>query len=651
MKIHRMTASFGMLQNETLELGDGLNIVYAPNESGKSTWCGFIKAMLYGVDSSAREKGGIKPDKIKFAPWNGTPMAGVMDIKYEGAEITLSRQGRDSAPMRDFTATYAGTSNIAKSVDASAVGETILGVTKDVFERSAFIGQGNVAVAGSPELEKRISAIVQTGEEKSSVSEAEERIRAAMRKRRYNKSGRLSEIEKELEEIRNKLSESELEAKKGEELKKAKREALERRDTSLDKVAEERKKTRRETLDKLSSFRNMVKSQETEYHGISQRVEDLTSRLDEGVFGREDPKKSRQKLNIDKKKLTSIEKDANHRGSFGLNVSILTALIIVCAAVSVFSYYIPAAILGALAIVQAGRLHLLRRDNKQAEEEKNTIFSEYKCLTIEGMEQILAMHESLYNEYSELLEKQNHTWKKLAEVNKIQTELESALLKDLDFTDGENEAATYKKLLDDAELSLRIIREESAAWEGRQSILKDPFELKTHIGELAAEHEKLSREYDALSLALSTLQEAGNEISHRITPRLSARTAQMFSKLTATRYDAILLDRELKASARPSGDTMPRETSYLSTGTVDQLYLAVRLAICELALPGAKACPIILDDALVNFDDERCKYALDLLQDMAKYRQIILFTCHGREASFLQDCTDVHITKGRLMGA
>ncbi|MEG0035030.1 MAG: ATP-binding protein, partial [Oscillospiraceae bacterium] len=53
-----MTASFGALQNEILELNEGLNIVCSPNESGKSTWCGFIKSMLFGVDSAAREKGG-----------------------------------------------------------------------------------------------------------------------------------------------------------------------------------------------------------------------------------------------------------------------------------------------------------------------------------------------------------------------------------------------------------------------------------------------------------------------------------------------------------------------------------------------------------------------------------------------------------------
>ena len=49
MKIKKMTASFGCLEGRSLELGEGLNILYAPNESGKSTWCAFLRTMLYGM--------------------------------------------------------------------------------------------------------------------------------------------------------------------------------------------------------------------------------------------------------------------------------------------------------------------------------------------------------------------------------------------------------------------------------------------------------------------------------------------------------------------------------------------------------------------------------------------------------------------------
>ena len=58
MKLLRMTATFGRLEQETLSLTEGLNVLQMPNEAGKSTWAEFLLAMLYGVDTSEREKNG-----------------------------------------------------------------------------------------------------------------------------------------------------------------------------------------------------------------------------------------------------------------------------------------------------------------------------------------------------------------------------------------------------------------------------------------------------------------------------------------------------------------------------------------------------------------------------------------------------------------
>ena len=66
--IQRMSAVFGRLQDETLDLGNGLNILQAPNETGKSTWCAFLLSMLYGINSRERERAGYIPDKIRYAP-------------------------------------------------------------------------------------------------------------------------------------------------------------------------------------------------------------------------------------------------------------------------------------------------------------------------------------------------------------------------------------------------------------------------------------------------------------------------------------------------------------------------------------------------------------------------------------------------------
>lgn len=85
----------------------------------------------------------------------------------------------------------------------------------------------------------------------------------------------------------------------------------------------------------------------------------------------------------------------------------------------------------------------------------------------------------------------------------------------------------------------------------------------------------------------------------------------------------------------------PRECLSLSQGTVDELYFALRLALFETIVPEENSPPLVLDDVFVNFDDERMKRALDLLLEKSRERQIILFSCHSREAEYLKDRANV----------
>ena len=107
----------------------------------------------------------------------------------------------------------------------------------------------------------------------------------------------------------------------------------------------------------------------------------------------------------------------------------------------------------------------------------------------------------------------------------------------------------------------------------------------------------------------------------------------------------MVLDRDFRVCAQPEGDQIYRDAPLLSAGTVDQLYLAVRLAVCDLALPREDAAPLILDDALTAFDDERCAAALTYLKEEAKNRQILLFTCHSREAEFFAGDSEVSVQR------
>ena len=134
---------------------------------------------------------------------------------------------------------------------------------------------------------------------------------------------------------------------------------------------------------------------------------------------------------------------------------------------------------------------------------------------------------------------------------------------------------------------------------------------------------------------MNALQSANTALQSRFSPALSRRTAELFSRLTGGKYDRVLLDRSFSALTQEHGESVSHNAQLLSLGTLDQLYLAVRLAICETVLPESDPPPIVLDDALVRFDDARCRAALDLLLEESKTRQILLFTCQHRESAYL----------------
>ena len=106
----------------------------------------------------------------------------------------------------------------------------------------------------------------------------------------------------------------------------------------------------------------------------------------------------------------------------------------------------------------------------------------------------------------------------------------------------------------------------------------------------------------------------------------------MFGKLTNQRYQKLSLGQDLSLESGAEDENTLRGTLWRSDGTVDQLYLALRLAVAEELTPDA---PLVLDDALVRFDDERLAAALGILQEEADQKQVILFTCQSREKTLL----------------
>ena len=137
MKILKMRATFGKLQSAELALGEGLNVIEAPNEGGKSTWSAFLRAMLYGINTKERDRQGYLAEKNRYQPWSGAAMEGSVELLWQGRSVTLRRGPKGSTPFGRFEAVYTGTAELVPGLTGDNAGETLTGVPREVFERSA----------------------------------------------------------------------------------------------------------------------------------------------------------------------------------------------------------------------------------------------------------------------------------------------------------------------------------------------------------------------------------------------------------------------------------------------------------------------------------------------------------------------------------
>ncbi len=631
MKINKLTASFGKLQNESLRFHEGLNIIYAPNESGKSTWCAFIRAMLYGVDSAERVRAGYLPDKLKYVPWSGAPMEGTMELTADHCDITLTRSTRArSAPMREFSATYTGTNVPVENMNGSNAGELLTGVTKEVFRRSAFIEQGNVEVKGSPELEKRIQAIVSSGEEQTSYSEADERLRAWQRKRRWNRKGYLPELEGRMDDLKQQLQDMDSSVEQLETLDGELKTAQQYSQRLEQAVIEARKQQRREALDRLNRGRSALHASSDAHDEAIEELAQRRKELRENDFGNRSLPDLEQEVDKDLKRLQELG-DPQTRSRLLLPAILCFILAVVAAAVYSSTELLVLIVLAAVLCVGAMALlfgYMKERQAVQtAQEQRRQILKKYKAVSDGDISAVLERVRSLHDALDEAEQQELAARAVYEAASRKQSDLEETAIAELDFTSGNSEAAKLSRALAASRSQVEQLSARIANLRGRLSAAGDPLVLTSSLSCMQEEYEQAQDEYDAITLALEALRDADREIQTRFSPELGRVAAQYMSAVTGGRYEDVLINRDFSARTRTKGDAVARDAEYLSAGTLDLMYLAVRLAVCELALPEGEPCPLILDDALVSLDETRFAQAIELLKQIAKERQVILFTC------------------------
>lgn len=134
---------------------------------------------------------------------------------------------------------------------------------------------------------------------------------------------------------------------------------------------------------------------------------------------------------------------------------------------------------------------------------------------------------------------------------------------------------------------------------------------------------------DELQYARQALTEAFEQLQRDYTPRLNSAAAEILCRITNGRYTGFLADGLGEITVR-TADGQLIQGAYLSGGTFDQIYFALRMAIIQLLAPDM---PVLLDDAFAQYDDERLAGALEYLKTMPN--QILLLSCQQREKNLL----------------
>ena len=700
MKILSMTATFGKLVGQTLTFQPGLNVIHAPNEWGKSTWCAFLIAMLYGVDTKERTTKDSFAVKEQYKPWSGAEMSGRMDILWNEKAITIERSSKGRVPMGQFRAYETESGIPVPELTADNCGQVLLGVEKSVLIRAGFLKMTDMPVTQDEALRRRLNALVTTGDESGAADDLMQKLKDLKNRCRHNKTGELPKAEAQKAALESKLSQ--LETLKTQSQQIEQRQAQVKADISAlnNHMQALQYAAAKETANRVAQAESACKAAKEQLQLAEAACEKLPEQAQIQDNLRQLEQLSLQQTVLTQENTPYIEDAPNapsiyagltapealeqaHRDKAAYDALHKTAspLWLILAglfvAAGIFTLTSPLAI--PLFAVAVGLLIVYFTKQGERKKAKAEILARYQGVDSSLWIAMAVQYQDATDHYirksaaqtalledlqrrRQTLQAQLNTLtqgKTVAEANAYFTDMlqkrlalsqaqetyRQAKLRAEELGTLVNQVAppvlpdnltltkeqTQQQLLS-AQLEAGQLQKNLGLCQGQMQSLGQTETLTRELAQVDAKIKKLENYYAATVLAMETLEKATTELQRRFAPQISGRAQELFAKLTGGRYDRLQLTQDFCLQAGAVGENTLADSKFRSDGTVDQLYLALRLAVAEALTPKA---PLVLDDALVRFDDTRLAQAMNILKDAAKEKQVIVFTCQKREENYL----------------
>ncbi|MDP4133009.1 MAG: AAA family ATPase [Bacillota bacterium] len=196
--------NFGKLSKYSYSFKDGLNTINECNGWGKSTFAAFIRAMLYGMESSRARK--VLDERTKYKPWQGGAFGGYIKFKYKDKSYKLERFFGDKEKDDTFTL-YDEATGLISSDFTEEIGRDLFGLDKAAFTRSTFIPQNSIKTEQNDSLAAKLSNLLETDNDINNFDRADSLLENAKKKYKMTGGkGRIEEIKRRIAQIKEELS-------------------------------------------------------------------------------------------------------------------------------------------------------------------------------------------------------------------------------------------------------------------------------------------------------------------------------------------------------------------------------------------------------------------------------------------------------------
>ena len=625
--------SYGNIKDKNIELKDGINIIKGSNESGKSTLLSYISNIFYGI--SKNKDGKSISDFDRYKPWNGNDFSGKISYKLDNSEkyevyrdFTKKNPKIYNEKMEDISSNY----DIDKKEGNKFFMEQT-GLDKQMYLSTVVSMQQEVRLNEKEQniLVQKIANLAGTGEDNVSYKKAITKLQDKIR----DEIGTNKTTQKPINITQNKINEIEKELEKIRPYEEKKYSINDEKNQVIEEISQ-----KEELYDIARKLKSVGEAQEFTKHSLEISKKNKSDNLLQLTDLEKANENSEEKCNqiMDKIEKLEGEKISGKYLLFAIIAMVLVALLVVNMLVIKISIISMVAIFGIVLDV----LMCFIINGKKKKDFERKIHED-----IEKYKQELSLIQNdiaMTNGKIDVLKKGNDS---------IDAELQSTVEKmESELADKKNEIINEyngkfdRKILDDILKSNITVQDIDADLANSKVKLKGleieeknilpqldcMVELEERQEALKQEYAELKEKEEIINIAIENLEDAYEEMKTTITPKFTSRLSKTAAKITDGKYNKVTIsDTSAMIMENEKGDYI--ELDRLSNGTIDELYLSLRLSMIDDI--AKENMPIILDESFAYFDDERLSNILKYLSEEMKDHQAIIFTCTNRERETL----------------